>query len=116
MKTSCWKHVSLGASNHYEGDVKTLTGSLAGGVDGPEDQDILDRLATDIVPTMPLIGVQKGILSRTITVKIVVENHVLFLDGAEVTHCQRPVIIRAVQWAPETALRISSFSCQLGSS
>ena len=57
VKTSCWKHVSLGASNHHEGDVKTLTGSLAGGVDGPEDQDVLNRLATDIVPTMSLIGV-----------------------------------------------------------
>lgn len=56
---------------------------------------------------MILIGMEQHVLHRAVAMEIVVENHVRFLNRAEVAHHKGPVVIRAVERTPEAVCFVS---------
>ncbi len=59
------------------------------------------------MPAMLLIGMEQRVLHRAVAMEVVVEDHVPFLNRAEIAHHKRPVVIWTVKWTPEAILLIS---------
>ena len=51
---------------------------------------------------MSLVGVQKRVLHSSVPMEIIIQDNVLIIDGAEIDYGERPIIVWAMERAPET--------------